>query len=112
MAQFKGMKAASNKKTMEEDMSGLELSDAKKKEKAAKAEKARKEKLTLEAGFRVADEQPRYEREDRGAGRNGRGRGRGRGGDRPAGDRPAGGRGGRTGPAPNVMDESAFPTLG
>lgn len=60
MAQFKGMKAASNKKTMEEDMSGLELSDAKKKEKAAKAEKARKEKLTLEAGFRVADEQPRY----------------------------------------------------
>jgi hypothetical protein len=146
MSQFEGMKAATSKKNLEEDMSGLELSDAKKKEKAAKAEKARKEKLTLEAGFRVADEQSQrfgatlspchlstvnlshmviysadvchgmlawlVDREDRG-GRGGRGRsdrgGRGRG-ERGGGDR-AGGRG-RTGPIPNVMDESAFPTLG
>lgn len=55
LKQFDGMKVAAKKAT--EEVSGFELSDAKKKEKVSKSDKARKEKAVLsDVGFKVADE--------------------------------------------------------
>jgi len=131
LGQFKGMNAY-KRKDEDEDTLGLELKN-KKEAKQAK-EKARKEIVTLETGFKVQS----AEELGAGRGRGGRGRGRGRG-DRPEGPppRPEGagpaperrpfrapveerggfglrgrGRGRGTGPAPLIDDESAFPSLG
>lgn len=114
MAQFADMKAYA-RQSPEEEMAGIELS--KKKEKAAKTEKAKTDKTQpaatkLTPSFTVAaDDNTRYEERGGRGGRGGRGTGRGgRGrGDGPA---PPRGGGGRSGPAPNVADESAFPNLG
>ena len=98
---MKGLKVKEDEEL--DDLMGLASG---KVSKGKKASTGRKGQAVQDLGFTTAAPAPAYEERGSGGGRGG-GRGGSRGGGR------GGGRGGeRSGPAPNLGDSSAFPTLG